>query len=520
MKKSRTVVAVLTLTLIVLCAGGCDKPTPTPEVATQEELAQLYTQVGALLESGQTNAAVERLSAQIDEPTWAAFRSALFRNVLYVLLQAGRYTEAEDRLFAVAGEEELARDGLVMVHTHYERSGHEGMSAWTERLLWAGFAESLRPTLLLWHGQALFRGGKFDQVLNTWIPMVRNLSETDSSPRIMGSMLRYLLHSAAHAQTEVMTQRIEELFPDDAAMRSLVAVVRAEIFSARKEWDVLDTHIHNVAAHLEDADLHRCLRMASGSKGEDMDNDRMDKLYRFILDTQKEKALSISFAAQRWIQSAVSRKDVAAILARFGTTLECKIKPSRQLRMLHDAAYVVLQEGTSENRRRLLQMADTLQQSLESDVERGEIVVLRLDAAFLESDYQQAITLIEAGIPQRDEAWHSMALGKLRAHLAIQKGNTKEAVRHFREFMKSVEKWDKAEQDPTTGINYTKEMTLGFNAKRIGDLLLSISDAEGADEAYREARAYYETAANELEKDSPEYELVQKEMAEVPAGKP
>jgi tetratricopeptide (TPR) repeat protein len=513
-------VSVWALTLIVLMTAGCRKPAPEPEIATEQDLRELHTEIGALLDSGQTNAALERLSTQLDVPSWSSFRGVLFRNLLGVLLQAGRYTEAENRLLDVASDEDMARDGLGLIHSHYVRSGREGLSAWTERTLSSGFPESLQPTLLLWHGQALFKGGGFDKLIETWVPMVQEQTNTESARRILAGMLRYLLHSSALAQTESLARRIEELYPGEAKIASLVAIVRAEIFAARNEGEILDAHIRTVAARLQDSDLQRCLRIARRASAGDMAVDRLDKLYRFVLDTQKGKTNSISFAAQQWVQSAVDGKNVPAILERFGTALECKIKPSRLLRILRNAAYVVLEKGSTENKSHLLRMADTVRSSLETDAERSEITLLHLDAAFLEKDYKRAITLIEAGIPEKDEAWHSMALCKLRAHLALKNGDTREAVRHFREFMKSVEKWDQPEQDPTTGIKYTQDMTLGFNAKRIGDLLSSISDTEGASEAYREARSYYETAAKELRKDSPEYELVQKELAEIPADKP
>ena len=70
--------------------------------------------------------------------------------------------------------------------------------------------------------------------------------------------------------------------------------------------------------------------------------------------------------------------------------------------------------------------------------------------------------------------------------------------------------------DPATGAIHTREMILGRNALRIGEIYASIPDAAQAKAAYDEARAYYQKAL-ETVRDADTIELIRKEMARVPA---
>jgi predicted negative regulator of RcsB-dependent stress response len=70
--------------------------------------------------------------------------------------------------------------------------------------------------------------------------------------------------------------------------------------------------------------------------------------------------------------------------------------------------------------------------------------------------------------------------------------------------------------DPATGVVHTREMILGRNAKRIGDIYRDMAgDAESAKAAYAEARAYYNKAlASKPDKEV--VDIIQAEMATIP----
>jgi hypothetical protein len=142
-----------------------------------------------------------------------------------------------------------------------------------------------------------------------------------------------------------------------------------------------------------------------------------------------------------------------------------------------------------------------------------------LDGAFVLEDYDRTLRLLEEGIPDREPEWHEMAITKVKAHKALQEGRPLDAVRHFREFMKFVEQREEPERDPSTGILHTREMSLGRNAKRIGDILREAGQDEEARRAYEEAEQYYAAALEEVEPDSREADLIRTEKAQIPPSR-
>ncbi|MFC1453391.1 hypothetical protein ACFLSJ_08625, partial [Verrucomicrobiota bacterium] len=162
-------------------------------------------------------------------------------------------------------------------------------------------------------------------------------------------------------------------------------------------------------------------------------------------------------------------------------------------------------------------LGDELLPLLRDEEDRKRLKSMALDGSFVIEDYERSLATVEAGIPGRDEAWHEMALNKIKAHLALQEGRTDEAVTRFRRFMQDVEAtWEEAEEDPSTGIKHTREMSLGFNARRIGDILSEAGQTDAAREAYREARSYCAKALELLDETSREHAMVRERLASMP----
>ena len=87
------------------------------------------------------------------------------------------------------------------------------------------------------------------------------------------------------------------------------------------------------------------------------------------------------------------------------------------------------------------------------------------------------------------------------------------------EFMGYIAKEEGDQIDPVKGTRVTKEMILGLNAKRIGDILAGAGDKSGAAGAYQEARDYYATALKGFGENTPEAARIKEDLAAVPEGK-
>jgi hypothetical protein len=139
-----------------------------------------------------------------------------------------------------------------------------------------------------------------------------------------------------------------------------------------------------------------------------------------------------------------------------------------------------------------------------------------LDVSFCAGDFQAAARVVDAGVPGHDRKWHDMMGAKVHAHLALQQGNPREAVAQFRRFMECIAGEARDQFDPVTGSRVTRDMILGLNARRIGDILKAANDPAGARKAYAEARAYYEQAKAGLAEGSEEHRQIESDLAKLP----
>ena len=156
-----------------------------------------------------------------------------------------------------------------------------------------------------------------------------------------------------------------------------------------------------------------------------------------------------------------------------------------------------------------------LGQPLDAD-ERNRVKQNVFNVAFLLEDYDKVIAILEEGLPY-EESWHNMALNKARAHKALKTGNKREAVERFNAFIKdTLNEFSHPEIDPSTGMIYSKEMILGFNSRRVGDLLTDLGENQEAEESYKQAISYYETALNKLAVGSGEFEFIMDELEKIP----
>ena len=125
-----------------------------------------------------------------------------------------------------------------------------------------------------------------------------------------------------------------------------------------------------------------------------------------------------------------------------------------------------------------------------SDVEMMR--VYELDAAFVLSDYDGVLALLDQGIPDHDAPWHEMMRTKVLAHRAEAEGEWAKAAELFTKFVSLLPEEDQT--DPTSGVVFTKTLLSANNHKRAGDLWTKAGDAARAAAAYAVARAAYDKA--------------------------
>ena len=141
---------------------------------------------------------------------------------------------------------------------------------------------------------------------------------------------------------------------------------------------------------------------------------------------------------------------------------------------------------------------------------------MALDAAFVAGNYREGLRILESGMPNQEPEWIELAINKLKALIAVQEGRTKEAIGFYRKVMDVIARDNKSQNDPSTGVQHSREMILGLHAKKIADLWASQKNEKEAAKAYQEARQYYEKALAAVEPESREAELIRRELAGIP----
>ncbi|MFA5044011.1 MAG: hypothetical protein WC381_09490 [Kiritimatiellia bacterium] len=219
--------------------------------------------------------------------------------------------------------------------------------------------------------------------------------------------------------------------------------------------------------------------------------------------------------AGAWLENDSIRKAYADIPVRLEALMQMGCPRNILASHYYDYWDTIIKENKPADMLAMLQFGDRLSAVVTDARDKDMIRACALDGYFLLEDYDRALKLLEKPFPDMKGADQANAINKIKAHLALQKGNKAEAIKRFRDFMETVKDWSDKQVYAATGLTYTKEMCLGLNAKRIGDILGSMNDAQGALAAYQEADGYYAVAQKEVRADTPEGEYIKARQAEL-----
>jgi hypothetical protein len=118
--------------------------------------------------------------------------------------------------------------------------------------------------------------------------------------------------------------------------------------------------------------------------------------------------------------------------------------------------------------------------------------VYELDADFLLKDYDGCLAVLDEGVPDHDAAWHETMKTKVLAHKAEAAGDWAAAARGYAKFLSLLPAEE--QQDPTTGIVYSRDTLVGNNQRRIAGLWRKAGDEAKSKAALAAARDAYRKA--------------------------
>jgi tetratricopeptide (TPR) repeat protein len=499
--------------LMLSAVASCRKA-PVPK--TPDEV---MTDVNKLMAAGDTEGALKTLDAAVSVATNDADRGQLFQQALTVRLQAGRVDEARQIYLGVVGKDPVEESaGYGVVATHYAGRGMTNeLVEWTGVLVDAPLSAPYKPRAYLDHLQVLQTASNFTRIADVASRSVTNLPPQEARS-VLDQAFRQLFSVKAFDDAGRLVKQAREAAGESADMQEFLTLAECDLCFRSGQWAEAEKQFVAMLPTLSDTGTRRGLTTATAAAWGGEQWDLADRLCRSVMDLGTNRPAASAYAHTAWVEGAERRGDAAETVERMRSLLERKVEMKSISQVYSRHFYFVVNDGRAELTKALLDIGEQLLAKLDDPNESSYLRGLVFDAAFVAEDYDRALSLLEKGMPGRDEAWMAMARNKIHAHKALKEGRVADAVERFRQFMKDMDaSWKGPEQDPSSGLTYTKEMTLGFNAARIGRILQGAGNAKEADAAYGEARGYYEKALAGMDEKSREYQHVKKEMAALPA---
>jgi len=522
------IIAVVAIVVIIVAVRSCRKdeevpPPKEPPVKIDEiepdTLQGFHEQVYEMLRAGDTNGAIQRMTVAYETGKYGEGTPRVLRMLIQELVNAGRAGEAEAKFIEAAGKDPaLVGNALGVIYGHKVRSGDDAATfEWTKQLFEMELPESASRPAFAWHLDACYAYGQRKRVREL-VPQCIETFEPVQSANILKYVVARLVERKKFDSARGLVNLIGETGASVPELVTLVRVLRLNLAVETGEWEDIVDLVMQLADSVEDRDLRQLFqRLCTKALAQDRAG-IVDQLCEYLLLSQKQKAATAREAARQWVALLKKYDKADEIPARFELLEKVGVPHDVRVGLFRTEFYYVLGKAGPEGIAAMVKIGNALNAKLAEGDEKEQFKVMLIDGCFMTEDYEGALALLEAGVKSRDEKWVRMAKDKVQAHLALKRGDVDTAVKCFRRFMEYVETWEDAETDPSTGIRHTKEMTLGFNAKRIAGIYKDAGRTQEAEAAYKEAREYYEKALEEVGGDSKSRAEIEKELAGIPGG--
>lgn len=497
------------------------EPLPPPDVGGMPlqdlmcmGMDELKARAATMLQQGDTNSAISVLMVCNEMSLQQS--AGEFNTLLNTLMTAGKLPEAE-RVYqnTMAQHDCLTRDYYNRLRQYYiGQSNAQAMLEWTASLQTKALPPDLRTQAFAWLFEASRKVGPVSRVTDLVPVCIANFDAPTARGLLAGVITDYDGAGDQAAASKVL-DAIERTARLQAELRLLVTCQRVNLLFSTAQWAKAEKQFQKEAKALPDGELAACFQYAQACAGRAGQFDLRDRLCACILKEQKNKPGAWQAAAGEWLKISKERKTDADIPVRLGDLMQMGCPKKNIIFYYYEYWEVVARDGKPADLLAMLQFGERLSAVVTSEQDKEIIRTRALDGYFLLGDYERALTLLEKPLPDMEGDDHANAINKIKAHLALQKGNKKEAIERFRAFMGTVKSSNESQRDPLTGLVNTKEMCLGLNARRIGDILSSMNDAQGAQAAYQEANGYYAIAQKEVRANSPESEYIKVRQAEL-----
>lgn len=464
------------------------------EEAEPNPLYDLFYKVDDLLAAEKKDEATKLILDAMGDAQYAKYKADLATVCVRFLL----FTEQTDKakeffLETIRTEPEVARPGFELIYSYYIQSEDSAAAVeWAKNLLDQPLPADMRQQATSWLLTGVLASGDEDAFFAE-LARLDKMEPADACA-VAESLCRFTYH---RDQFDVLLREIgvfaKAPYGQEASLQQTARSYSLLAKAGKGDWDGVKADFPGTLAALEERPLQTMLNYLFARARQQKATGVADTLADTVLHADACKAFSgvRNIAAREWVAAGVLL-DKAVLPERAAALRALGIPAANVFSCISRHFYDVLDDKAILAG--LIKEMDAVRPLLDDDARRNALDSLMLDASFVTEDYERALAIINAGVPDRDEAWHTLTRTKVGAHLALQKGDVDGAVKQFREFMKLIGESTEVTPDPTSGIVYTPEMIQGVNAKRIAEIFEKAGRAKEAADARAEAKGYYEKA--------------------------
>jgi tetratricopeptide (TPR) repeat protein len=501
--------------------AAAGEATPSAEGAPTDEQAAmmdtLWSDMYKLFSEGKTNDVIALLEKTMADEEFAQHKPVLFREFLNVLINSGNLARAQQEyLKAVDQSPDLAADTFGVIESSLSGTGkHAELVPWCEKLLEKGLPERLRPALFATIMDSLRAQNDIDGLL-TWLPRcMKDLTPQDAQGIVSG-MFNAVLQAGRFDDLTRLLDFVEKTFADNADLQQTAKATRCSALIRQGKLPEAGALLESSLGALSDSDAARLLdefvRAAVKAKNPAL----AEALCSKAIEGKNVESRLYRSAAYQWVGLPQAAGNVELTRTRLMTVVDQGATVSTVVQILNRAFYSIMEKDDKTVREAMMNLCDAQLAKATADYDKASLLTMMLDASFMLQDFDRALRILGQEIPFRDEKWRAMLIPKVKAHKALAAGNKPEAIKFFREFMDHVARSEESVTDPVTAERVPREMILGLNAVRIGDLWGSLNETKKAAAAYDEARDYYRKAMSAAKEGSEEYKKAKDKLDTVP----
>lgn len=509
----------------VLAQQECAGQAPGADICSQ--FNALCQEADRLTMEGNTNAAISFLKELFDGVSYCRF--AAFDRLLNATIAGGNFEDAKAcYLGAAEQDKDMARTGYSILRRHYQdRNDPDGEIAWAQALVKA----DLPPDILLdahaWFVSASCGKGDYGKALEI-LPECLRRFDGNSVRGIFAGPIGDMIAAGKTGPAGKMLDEIERQADKHPELMLMAAMERTVMLWKMNKLADAERNFEATAGILPDSEIKTLLARIGAQSANPETAEALGRIHEYVAGNLKGKEGARQFAARSLLASARKSGRDGGIPGRFALLLKGDLPQETLLNLYSMYFYDVAASGNRDGLRSMLASGNILFARLDKPEDKRAVKIYELDGLFIMDDFEAALKLVEENRAIWEKDWAAMAENKVRAHLALQKSSLEtgkkqkqlrqEAARRFCENLKYIAKQDDAGLEPVSDLIYTREMLMGFNLKRIGDILQSIGDDAGAAAAFKEAADFYGQALAEADPDTREHAFIRKMLEEIHAA--